>query len=211
MALFVLKSDLMKLREGYAHDLQLKNIIEELKLKPNYKRHYSCHHDLLRRKSKLVKDNDLSLRKSILEWLRYSSTSGISRKDVTHHRVNGLFILEGMAKDIEQFFRIMSPSNRVSLLTPLPIPEVVLSKVVCFIPLAHLYSVASIAQDYLDNGVSLYCSIAYNSQSDRQTEVVNKCLVTYLRCMCSDRSHVWSHLLPLVEFGTILHFILLLS
>jgi hypothetical protein len=35
---------------------------------------------------------------------------------------------------------------------------------------------------------------------DGQTEVVNKCLETYLRCFVSDRQHQWVQWLPLVEW-----------
>ena len=49
-------------------------------------------------------------------------------------------------------------------------------------------------------GVALNYSSAYHPQSDGQSEVVNRCLETYLRCMCSDEPHLWSRWLPLAEF-----------
>jgi hypothetical protein len=49
-------------------------------------------------------------------------------------------------------------------------------------------------------GTQLHLSTTYHPQMDGQTEVVNKCLETYLRCFVSKRENQWDQLLPLVEW-----------
>jgi hypothetical protein len=49
-------------------------------------------------------------------------------------------------------------------------------------------------------GTQFHLNTAYHSQTDGQTEVVNKCLETYLRCFSSERQHQWAQWLPLAEW-----------
>ncbi|KAK8918267.1 hypothetical protein KSP39_PZI021328 [Platanthera zijinensis] len=48
--------------------------------------------------------------------------------------------------------------------------------------------------------VQLRHSTAYHPQSDGQSEVVNRCVKSYLRCMCHERPRSWAEWLPLAEW-----------
>jgi len=106
-----------------------------------------------------------------------------------------------------------------------------LSKAAHFMALSPPYTVADVAQCFLDHvfklhgfpdtitndkdpifvshfwkefmslqGIQVQLSIAYHPQTDGKSEVVNRFLETYLRCMSSDSLAQWSKWLPLAEW-----------
>jgi hypothetical protein len=92
-----------------------------------------------------------------------------------------------------------------------------------FIPLKHPYTAQSVAKQFLNQvyklsdrnsvftsnfwkelfclaNVQLRLSSAYHHQSDGQSERVNQCMETYLRCFVSACPKKWIEWLPLAEF-----------
>nr|GFA33517.1 hypothetical protein [Tanacetum cinerariifolium] len=79
-----------------------------------------------------------------------------------------------------------------------------LSKYAHFIALQHPFTATTITQVFLDNMYKLHMLpesiISDKDKTDGQTEVVNRCLECYLRCMTSEKPKEWVQWLALAKF-----------
>ncbi|PNX84743.1 Ty3/gypsy retrotransposon protein, partial [Trifolium pratense] len=75
-----------------------------------------------------------------------------------------------------------------------------LSKYNHFILLKHPYTAKSIAELFVKEGTKLKMSSSYHPETDGQTEVINRCLESYLRCFASDQPKSWTHWIPWAEY-----------
>ncbi|CAA7040955.1 unnamed protein product [Microthlaspi erraticum] len=79
MAMSVLECDfIQQIQAGYDSDIELQELIGELKLKPQARKHYSWSQNIVRRKSKIVVPHTPLLRGKILDWLHSSGSGGHS-------------------------------------------------------------------------------------------------------------------------------------
>ena len=134
MAMSVLECDLLKdIQKHYETDSELSSLIKALQADPASKKHFSWVQSVLRRTSKIVVQNDVGLRNSILQWMHCSGSGGHSGRDATYQKVKGLFYWKGMAVDIQTYIRSCGVCQQCKydttaspgLLQPLPIPETI--------------------------------------------------------------------------------------
>ncbi|WVZ54304.1 hypothetical protein U9M48_005124, partial [Paspalum notatum var. saurae] len=76
-----------------------------------------------------------------------------------------------------------------------------LTKYAHFLPPTHPYTAFTVAQELFKlTDTTLNMSSSYHPQTDGQTERLNRCLETYLRCMVQACPSKWLSWLSLAEF-----------
>ncbi|KAH9671915.1 hypothetical protein KPL70_017529 [Citrus sinensis] len=164
----------------------------------------------LRYKGRLWLGDRSELKKTILQEAHGGVEGGHSGVKKTLERVRRAFYWKKMRREVCKFVAECDTCQRnkaetiasPGLLQPLPIPELIWSDIsmdfIEGLPKSHGKKVIMVVVD----------STSYHLQTDGQTEIVNKCLEQYLRCMTGDKPKEWSKWLPLAEwwYNTSFHF-----
>ncbi|GJY59027.1 retrotransposon-related protein [Tanacetum coccineum] len=196
-----------KIKDNREQDMVLKNLIQKLERQTSGDNKYTWSNGQLRRKEKLMVGNVDQLRKQLFLHFHGDSVGGHS----------------GVQKQKPDL------SAYPGLIQPLPIPDAIWSEIfmdfieglpksqVAQLFLDNVYKLhglpSNIVSDrdkvFLSNfwkslfkmlKVQLRMSTAYHPQTDGQSEVVNKCLECYLRCMTGEKPKEWMQWLSPAEF-----------
>ncbi|GJW16698.1 ty3-gypsy retrotransposon protein [Tanacetum coccineum] len=183
-------------------DLVLHKLISELQLNPSSHSRYRWTGKELRRNNKLVIGNDTTLKQKLLHWMHNSPQGGHSGISATLKRIQILFYWPKLRTDVQTYIKECEVCQKCKadlaaspgLLQPLPIPKAIWEDIAMdFIeglPISKGKSVILVVIDRL----------TYHPQSDGQSEVLNRCLEGYLRCMCFTKPNDWVNWLPLAEY-----------
>ncbi|RVW71683.1 Transposon Ty3-I Gag-Pol polyprotein [Vitis vinifera] len=218
------------IKESWGVDPELQKIIKAKEADPSAYPKYSWRGEELRRKGKLVVGVNEQLRREILNSFHDSPTGGHSGVYVTTKRISAIvYWKEGVFTDITMDFIEGLPKSNgktaifvvVDRLTKyghfMLLPHPYTAKMVAQVFLDSVYKLHGLPhsitcdrdpiftsvfwQEFFKlQGVSLQLSTAYHPQTDGQTEVVNRCIETYLRCMVGDNPGQWANWISLAEF-----------
>ncbi|GJY66109.1 putative mitochondrial protein [Tanacetum coccineum] len=179
---------LQRIQASWEGDPSIQQIINQIKDGPVAGSKFTWQSDQLRRNGKLVIRANDDLRQELLKFYHDEPMGRHTRVEASYKRLKAVFYWKGMKKSVREHGLPSSHGKTVILVI---IDR--LSKYGHFIPLSHPFKAVQIAQ-------ALVYSSAYHPQTDGQTEVVNRCLECYLRCITSEQPSEWVNWLSLAEF-----------
>nr|GEV06803.1 hypothetical protein [Tanacetum cinerariifolium] len=161
-----------------------------------WEKKYSWTCGILKRKGKVVVENDLELRKERVQHFHDEAIgghSGAHKPDLSAYPglIQPLPILERIWKEISMDFIEKLPTSHRKSVILVVVDR--LSKYAHFIPLTHPFTASQVAQ-------FSWIKCALHGLPASITEVVNRSLGCYLRCMCGEKPKEWVKWLLLAEF-----------
>eukprot|EP00253_Pinus_taeda_P030421 PITA_30421 len=167
---------------------------------------YSWQDDILRYKDRVVISPTSTLKSRILAELHSSSIAGHSGFQKTYACTRRSLFWIGMKKDILTFVaecdvcQRHKEGNRQHTKHITTIAHFGINLDGGFYGFHYRSSKVRKQELFRIQGTQLKLSTSYHLQTDGQTEAVNKCLQTYLRCFTSEKQHLWVQWLPLAEW-----------
>ncbi|XP_073149101.1 uncharacterized protein [Henckelia pumila] len=196
--------EIEELKKAVRMDQELRDIIEKVQLGDNGSRHYSMINDCLLHRGRLVVPRSSLWVPKLLQEFHATPVGGHSGALRTYKRVANNFFWKGMRHDVNKFvvacdvfqknkYDATSPAG---LLQPLGIPKVIWEDLAMdFITgLPKSRGTFSLTRNSTENEFSIPPRI------DGQSEELNKCVETYLRCFCSEQPKNWAKWLHWAEF-----------
>ncbi|GJZ68923.1 retrotransposable element Tf2 [Tanacetum coccineum] len=203
-----LSADLyQKIVEGWEKDKKLQEIVSKLQQDGNSVKHYEWSTHQLMRKGKLVVGDDLQLKHELFKCFHESSQGGHSGVQATLKRISAQVYWKKMKKEVKEWVRTCVVCQRFKpelvqspgLLQPFPIPE----RVWTHISMDFIDGLP-MSKAFLDNVYKLHglpkVIVSDRDTTEWSTEVVNRCVECYLRCMTGDKPKEWVQWVPLAEY-----------
>nr|GEX23665.1 reverse transcriptase [Tanacetum cinerariifolium] len=200
-----------KVKDSWKNDLDTQNLIKSLE-HHNYKGNkYSWTGGILKKKEKVIVGNDPELRKELVWHFHDEAIGGHSSAHISMDFIEKLPTSHGKSPILVVVDRLRKYAHFIPLTHPF------ITSQVAQVFLDQVYKLhglpESIVSDrdkvflrnfwkalFAELKVKLKLSTAYHPQTDGQTEVVNRSLGCYLRCMCGEKPKEWVKWLPLAEF-----------
>ncbi|KAF7139795.1 hypothetical protein RHSIM_Rhsim06G0000800 [Rhododendron simsii] len=171
-----------ELQLSWENDPALQTIITDLQQDPTSHPLFLWQHQMLYYKSRLVVGKDDQFRLKLIQEHHASPTGGHSGGERSYYRLKQAFYWKVAQAFLDNVFKLHG------------MPRSIVSD-------RDTIFTSSFWQELFRlQGISLNLSTSYHPQSDGQTEVVNRCLENYLRCLTGDKPKVWVHWLPLAEW-----------
>ncbi|GJT89995.1 reverse transcriptase [Tanacetum coccineum] len=207
----------IKQLRGFLGLTVLQGLIQQLQSKTYVGDKFTWVDGILRRKDKIVVGNVVQLRNNIINHYHSDATGGYSSTTVNVHRHKSLFYWKGLSSSHNKTIIMVVVDILSKYAHFIALQHPFTTSTIAQVFLDNVYKLHGLPESIISDRdkvflshfwqplfkvlkVQLKLSTTYHPQTDRQTEVVNRCLECYLRCVISQKPKEWVQWLSLAEF-----------